>query len=93
MERVRSYNLRPALDMVTKGRVGLGALAGLSLASTMANEPEDADHADNATLTEKLLAHSTRFQAQLSDMSEEGIAKLSSFVADALNVLNRASTT
>jgi len=93
MERVRSYNLRPALDAMNKGRVGLGALAGLSLASTMANELEDADDADNATLTEKLLAHSTRFQAQLSDMSEESVAKLSSFVSDAMNVLNRASTT
>jgi DNA-binding MarR family transcriptional regulator len=93
MERVRGYNLRPALDTMIKGRVGLGALVGLSLASTMTTDTEDTDDVENATLTEKLLAHSTRFQTQLADMSEESIAKLSSFVNDAMNVLNRASTT
>jgi predicted transcriptional regulator len=90
MERVRGYNWRPALAAITKGRVGLGTLAGLSLASTVAGESDDTN---DTTLSEKLLAHTTRFQNQLSDMSEEGIATLSSFVNDAMNVLNRASTT
>jgi hypothetical protein len=93
MERVRGYNLRPALDALTKGRVGLGALAGFSVASTITNDPGDADEVDKATLTEKLLTHTTRFQTQLADMSEESIAKLSSFVNDTINVLNRATTT
>jgi DNA-binding PadR family transcriptional regulator len=90
MERVRGYNWRPAWAVMTKGRVGLGTLAGLSLASTVAGESDDTN---DTTLSEKLLAQTTRFQNQLSDMSEEGIAKLSSFVNDAMNVLNRASST
>ncbi len=88
MERVRDDNLRPALDtVITKGQVGLGALAGLSLASALANKTDD------ITLTEKFLTHTKRFQNQLTNMSEESVAKLSSFVNDAINVLNRASTT
>ena len=90
MERVRGFNWRPSLAAMTKGRVGLGTLAGLSLASTVTGEPDDTN---DVTLSEKLLTHTTRFQNQLSEMSEEGISKLSSFVNDAMNVLNRASTT
>jgi DNA-binding MarR family transcriptional regulator len=85
LERLRDRNLLPALETLsTKGQVGLGALAGLSLASTLTEE------ADDTSLTEKLLAHTKRFQNQLADMSDESITKLSSFLSDAMTILRRA---
>jgi hypothetical protein len=78
IERFRSKQLQPALEALNaSGQVGLGALAGLSLASTLANEAED------STLSEKLLAHTQRFQNQLAEMSDESISKLSAFFNDA----------
>ena len=59
------------------GQVGLGTLAGLSLATTLASETED------STLTDKLLTHTQRFQRYLSEMSDESITKLSIFLNDA----------
>ncbi|MBN1991452.1 MAG: hypothetical protein JW953_02025 [Anaerolineae bacterium] len=88
VERLRDHNLRPILDTVsTKGQIGLGALAGLSLASTLSN-----DDADDTSLTDKLLTHTKRFQTQLSEMSDESITKLSAFLNDAMSVMRRAST-
>ena len=88
IERLRNRNLQPALDALsTKGQVGLGTLAGLSLASTLTNE------ADDTTLTEKLLTHTKRFQSQLAEMSDESITKLSSFLTDAMTILRRARKT
>lgn len=87
LERLRDHNLRPVLDTLnTKGQVGLGALAGLSLASALANDTDD------ATLTDKLLTHTRRFQNQLAEMSDESITRLSAFVSDAMTVVRRAST-
>jgi DNA-binding MarR family transcriptional regulator len=86
LERMRDQNLRPALEAITtKGRVGLAALAGLSLASALATDPDDTG------LTEKWLANTKRFQTQLGELSEESIAKLSAFLSDAMNVLRRPS--
>lgn len=80
IDRLRSQNLLPALDNLSvKGQVGLGTLAGLSLASALTN-----DDGDDTTLTEKLLAHTRRFQNQLMEMSDESILKLSSFLSDAM---------
>jgi hypothetical protein len=76
--------LLPALDRLSApGQVGLGTLAGLSLASTLTNDTED------ATLTEKLMAHTQRFQDYLTEMSDESITKLSSFLNDAKTLLHK----
>ncbi|MBN1219292.1 MAG: hypothetical protein JXM69_10220 [Anaerolineae bacterium] len=86
LERLRDRNLRPILDTVTtKGQVGLGALAGLSLGTTLTND-------DDKSLTEKLLTHTKRFQNQLAELSDESITKLSMFLSDAMTVVRRAST-
>jgi len=87
LERVRDRNLRPALEAVTtKGQAGLGALAGLSLASTLTTDTDD------TSLTEKLLTHTKGFQSQLAELSEESITKLSSFLSDVMSVVRQAST-
>ena len=84
IERLRARNLLPAMDNLSgKGQVGLGTLAGLSLASALTND------ADDTTLTEKLLAHTKRFQNQLTEMSDESISKLSSFLNDAMIMLHQ----
>ena len=69
--------------MSTSGQVGLGALAGLSLATTLTNEIDD------TSLTEKLLTHTQRFQKQLAEMSDESILKLSAFFNDAKTLLDQ----
>jgi hypothetical protein len=85
--RLRDRNLMPALDTLSiNGQVGLGTLAGLSLASTLTDDPDD------TTLTEKLLTHTQHFQTQLTEMSDESISKLSSFLNDAMKVLRRTRT-
>jgi DNA-binding MarR family transcriptional regulator len=85
--RLRDRNLMPALDALsTSGQVGLGTLAGLSLASALT------DDTDDTSLTEKLLTHTKRFQNQLTEMSDESISKLSSFLNDAMKVLRRTRT-
>jgi len=85
IQRLRDQKLLPALDTLNiPGQVGLGALAGLSLASTFTNEAED------ISLTEKLLAHTQRFQTQLAEMSDDSIKRLSAFLADARTVLDAA---
>ncbi len=82
VERLRNHQLLNALNgLNTKGQVGLGALAGLSLASSLTQESED------TSLTDKLLTHTQRFQAQLADMSDESINKLSAFFNDAIQVV------
>lgn len=85
IERFRNQNLLPALgSLASTGQVGLGALAGISLASTLTNESEDTN------LTDKLMAHTHRFQRYLAEMSDESVSKLSSFLNDAVLVLNQA---
>ncbi len=79
LERLHANNLQPALDSLNaKGKVGLGALAGLSLAFSLTHEAED------HSLTDKLLLHTQRFQNQLAEMSDDSISKLSAFLNDAM---------
>jgi hypothetical protein len=85
VERLRNQHLQPALETLdAPGQFGLGALAGLSVASTITNPAED------TTVTEKLLAHTQRFQKQLADLSDESINRLSSFLKDASSLLQQA---
>jgi len=85
VERLRNQHLQPALETLNApGQFGLGALAGLSVASTITNPAED------TTVTEKLLTHTQRFQKQLADLSDESINRLSSFLNDASTLLQQA---
>ena len=85
VERLRNQHLLPALETLNApGQLGLGALTGLSVASTITNPAED------VTLTEKLLVHTQRFQNQLAELSDESINKLSSFLNDANIMLQQA---
>ncbi len=85
ISRLRNRNLLPAIGSLSAtGQVGLGALAGLSLASTLTNDTDD------TTLTDKLITHTQRFQNQLTEMSDDSISKLSSFLNDAMKLLHRS---
>lgn len=87
IDRLRSQQLQLVLETLNApGQLGLGALAGLSVASTITHS------ADDTTLTEKLLNHTQRFQNQLAELSDESISKLSSFLNDASIMLQRAGT-
>jgi hypothetical protein len=85
IQRLKNQNITPILETINlKGDLGLAALAGLSLGSSLTNE------ADDKSLREKLLTNTQRFQSQLADMSEESINKLSSFLNDAMLTLRQA---
>ncbi len=87
IDRLRSYNLMPAMDILApKGQVGLATLAGLSLGSSLTSGTDD------KTLTEKLITHTQRFQTQLTEMSDESITKLSAFLNDAMSTLHQDRT-
>jgi hypothetical protein len=82
VERLRNHHLSSALNNLNaKGQVGLGTLAGLSLATSLTSEAED------SSLTDKLLAHTQRFQNQLAEMSDESVNKLSAFFNDAMKII------
>jgi hypothetical protein len=82
IERLRITNLLPALDTLkAPGQISLATLSGLSLASALTNDTDD------TRLTEKLLAHTKRFQKQLSEMSDESISQLSLFLNDAMGLM------
>ena len=84
IERLRSHNLTPLVEALSsKGQIGLATLAGLSLGSALSQEPND------APLTEKLMAHTQRFQNQLAELSDESISKLSAFLNDAMLTLRQ----
>jgi DNA-binding PadR family transcriptional regulator len=83
VEHLHNNKLKPAIDSLNiPGRVGLGTLVGISLASALTNEPAD------STLTEKLLTHTQKFQDYLAEMSDDSIKKLSSFLNDAKAALH-----
>ena len=85
IQRLKNQNITPILETINlKGDLGLAALAGLSLGSSLSNE------ADDKSLREKLLTNTQRFQSQLAEMSEESINKLSSFLNDAMLTLRQA---
>jgi hypothetical protein len=82
MERFRSHNLTPLLEALSgKGQIGLATLAGLSLGSALTDDDDD------QSLTEKLMAHTQRFQNQLAELSDESVSKLSAFLNDAMTTL------
>jgi hypothetical protein len=85
IQRLKNQNITPILETINlKGDLGLAALAGLSLGSSLTND------ADDKSLSEKLLTNTQRFQIQIADMSEESINKLSSFLNDAMLTLRQA---
>jgi hypothetical protein len=77
--------LRALKPLTAAGSVGLGTLAGLSLGSLVSIPTDD------PKLAEKLTAHVREFQAHLNELSEDSINSLSSFLQDALKVVERAS--
>jgi len=87
INRFRSHNFTPAIESLnTKGQVGLAALAGLSLGSSLTSGDDD------KSLTEKLLTHTHRFQSHLAELSDESVTKLSAFVNDAMMALRGPKT-
>lgn len=82
IERTHDPKLLPVLQSInTDDQVGLGTLAGLSLASTLTSDVDD------AKLTDKLMTHTQNFQKQLAELSDESISKLSSLFKDAISTL------
>jgi DNA-binding PadR family transcriptional regulator len=59
--------------------VGLGTLAGFSLGSIISNQAGD------PPFVSKLISHTKRFQTYLSELSEESVNRLVTFLQDALN--------
>jgi DNA-binding PadR family transcriptional regulator len=82
IERTHDPKLLPVLRSInTNDQVGLGTLAGISLASTLTSDVND------ARLTDKLMSHTQNFQKQLAELSDESISKLSSLFKDAISTL------
>jgi murein L,D-transpeptidase YcbB/YkuD len=72
-------SLRTLGSLTARDEVGLGTLAGFSLASIMSHEGED------PSFVSKLTGHVKRFQAHLGELSEESVSRLTTFLQDALN--------
>jgi hypothetical protein len=84
IERMRDKNITPVLEnLANRGQLGLAALAGLSLGTSLT------ETSDDSTLREKLVAHTQRFQNQLADLSDESVNKLSAFFNDAMLTLRQ----
>jgi hypothetical protein len=84
-EKASGMNPFKALSSLgSTGEAGLGALAGLSLGSTLA---EKAD----ASLRDKLLSCTERYHAHLLNLSEEAKTSLSDFLQEALMVFERTT--
>jgi hypothetical protein len=77
--------LRALTPLTNTGSIGLGTLAGLSLGS-LASLPTD-----DPSLADKMMTHIREFQSHLNELSEESVNSLSSFLQDALKVIERAS--
>jgi DNA-binding MarR family transcriptional regulator len=85
IERIRDNNVTPALKSITpRGQLGLAALAGLSLGTSLTHSTDD------TSVTDKLVLHTQRFQTQLATLSEESVNKLSAFLNDAMVTLHQA---
>jgi len=83
LERLRGNNIAATLENInTRGQLGLAALAGLSLGTSLTND------ACEPNLREKLLTHTQRFQNQLAELSDESVSKLSALLKDAMMTLN-----
>ena len=84
IERMRDKNITPVVEnLANRGQLGLAALAGLSLGTSLTETSGD------NTLREKLVAHTQRFQNQLADLSDESVNKLSAFFNDAMLTLRQ----
>jgi transposase len=66
-------------SLAVRNEVGLGTLAGFSLGSIISNQTGD------PSLIGKLIGHTKKFQAYLSELSEESVNRLNNFLQDALN--------
>jgi hypothetical protein len=71
------------LNLAARGEVGLGTLAGFSLGSILLSQSGD------PSLVGKLISHTKEFQAYLSELSEESVGRLTSFLQDALKAFYR----
>jgi hypothetical protein len=67
----------------SNGSAGLETLAGLSVGATLSEDDEP-----NASLTQRLLDHAYRYQANLAKLSTEARAALAQFLEDALEALD-----
>jgi len=67
-------------SLTAQDAVGLGTLAGFSLGSVISNQAED------PSLVSKLVSHTRKFQAHLSELSEESVNRLTTFLQDALKM-------
>jgi hypothetical protein len=74
---------RMLTSLTARGEVGLGTLAGFSLGSILLSQSGD------PSLVGKLINHTKEFQAYLSELSEESIGRLTSFLQDALKTFYR----
>jgi hypothetical protein len=72
-------NLRTLTSLNVRDEVGLGTMAGFSLASILSQQTGD------PSFVSKLIGHTKRFQADLSELSEESVSRLTTFLQDALN--------
>ena len=82
--RARGFNPKRALSaLAPSGHIGLGALAGLSIGTALAQGLD-------LTLLEKLLALTRRFQADLTTLSDEHLRNLSELVDEALEMVAHA---
>lgn len=82
LDQRHNPKLLSALETVsTNGPIGLGTLAGLSLASSLGEDITDAKLAD------KLMSHTKNFQQQLMELSDESLSKLSVLLNDAMTTL------
>ncbi|TEU11197.1 MAG: hypothetical protein E3J21_24195 [Anaerolineales bacterium] len=75
---------RALASLGSTGEAGLGALAGLSLGSTLT---EKAD----VSLSDKLLSCTKHYHAHLLNLSEEAKASLSEFLQEALVIFDRTT--
>jgi len=84
--RARAAGLSPFRALAalrSGGATGLEALAGLSVGATLAAEDET-----STSLTQRLLDHARRYQANLERLSEEARALLVQFLEEALEALD-----
>jgi DNA-binding MarR family transcriptional regulator len=65
-----------------RDQIGLGTLAGFSLGSIISNQAKD------PSFFSKLIGHTRKFQAYLSELSEDSVHRLTTFLQDALNAFD-----
>ncbi len=81
-QRGELFPFRTLNSLTVRDEVGLGTLAGFSLASIMSNRVGD------PSFISKLDSHTKKFQTHLSELSEESVNRLTTFLQDALNAFD-----